>query len=146
MPLKRLTMPIPISTIRKTKETIYLADPMYTGETDEELAELIENSLGRFLRFPTKYDIHEYSIMQSFIEDMPDGAARREFAFAIRVEGAFRRFKNGIRYHGIEEAFYHIVLQDRNCLPIAKRLEAVKPTARRSRVHINSRVNMLFMP
>lgn len=90
----------------QTKETVHLADPMYTGETDGELAELIENSFGRFLRFPTKYDIHEYSIMQSFIEGMPDGVARRELASAIRGKGAFRRFKNGIRYHGIEEAWY----------------------------------------
>lgn len=90
----------------QSKETIFLADPMYTGERDEALAELIENSSGRFLRFPSKYDIHEYSIMQSFIDDMPDGAARRELASAIRGKGAFRRFKNGIRYHRIAEAWY----------------------------------------
>ena len=47
----------------KTNETVYLPDVWITGETDEDLAELIEKEPERFLRFPTKYEIHEYSIM-----------------------------------------------------------------------------------
>ena len=44
----------------ETGETVYLQDELITEERDEELEELIENSpRGRFLRFPTKYDIHE---------------------------------------------------------------------------------------
>ena len=79
----------------ETGETVYLQDEMITGERDEELEELIENSpRDRFLRFPTKYDIHEYSIMESFIESLPPGAARQELAGSIRGRGAFRRFKN----------------------------------------------------
>ena len=91
----------------QTGETVYLQDEIITGERDEELEELIENSpRGRFLRFPTKYDIHEYSIMESFIESLPPGAARQELAHAIRGKGAFRRFKNGIYYHRIEHLWY----------------------------------------
>ena len=52
----------------QTGETVYLQDEMITGECDEALEELIENSpRGRFLRFPTKYDIHEYSIMEGLL-------------------------------------------------------------------------------
>ena len=88
----------------QTGETVYLQDEMITGERDEALEELIEISpRGRFLRFPTKYDIHEYSIMESFIESLPSGAARQELAHAIHGKGAFRRFKNGIYYHHIEQ-------------------------------------------
>ena len=75
----------------QTGETVYLQDEMITGECDEALEELIENSpRGRFLRFPTKYDIHEYSIMEGFIESLPPGAAHQELAHAIRGKGAFR--------------------------------------------------------
>ena len=51
----------------QTGETVFLSDPMITGESYEELEELIESSGDRFLRFPTKYDIHEYSIMENFV-------------------------------------------------------------------------------
>lgn len=79
---------------------------MITGESYEELEELIESSGDRFLRFPTKYDIHEYSIMENFVYSLPAGAARQELANAIRGRGAFRRFKNGIRYHRLEQQWY----------------------------------------
>lgn len=40
----------------KTGETVYPADPLLNGETDEVLAAEIENDPKRFLRFPTKYE------------------------------------------------------------------------------------------
>ena len=67
----------------QTGETVFLSDPMITGESYEELEELIESSGDRFLRFPTKYDIHEYSIMENFVYSLPAGAARQELANAI---------------------------------------------------------------
>lgn len=91
----------------QTGETVFLQDELITGERDEALEELIETApTGRFLRFPTKYDIREYSIMESFVESLPSGAARQELARTIRGRGAFRRFKNGIRYHGLEQQWY----------------------------------------
>lgn len=91
----------------QTGDTVYLQDEIITGERNEELEELIENApRGRFLRFPTKYDIHEYSIMENFVYSLPVGVARQELANAIRGRGAFRRFKNGIYYHGLEQQWY----------------------------------------
>ena len=91
----------------QTGKTVYLPDEIITGERDEALEELIENApTGRFLHFPTKYEIHEYSIMESFIESLPPGAARQELAQAIRGKGAFRRFKNGIYYHQLDQQWY----------------------------------------
>lgn len=89
-----------------TGETMSLFDPYMIGETDEELAELIESTPERFLRFPTQYEIHEYRIMEDFIEKLPAGAVQRELAEAIRGKGAFRRFKATIRFHGIEQQWY----------------------------------------
>ena len=87
----------------KTGETVSLPDPMWTGEADEELEELLEAEPDRFLRFPTKFEIHEYRIMEDFVEALPTGQVKQELANAIRGRGAFRRFKNSIRYHGIEQ-------------------------------------------
>ena len=90
----------------KTNETVYLPDVWITGETDEDLAELIEKEPERFLRFPTKYEIHEYSIMDSFVDDLPAGRIKSELAGAIRGKGAFRRFKQTIRFQGVEQLWY----------------------------------------
>ena len=92
--------------VTQTGETVYLQDEIITGEHDDELEELIENSGERFLRFPTKYDIHEYSIMEDFVYSLPAGAARQELSNAICGRGAFRRFKNGIHYHRLEQQWY----------------------------------------
>lgn len=91
---------------KETGKTVYLPDYDITGELDEELEALLESSTGRFLPFPTKHEIHQYSIMEAFIDELPEGSAKRELDGAIRGKGAFRRFKNGIRYHGIEQAWY----------------------------------------
>ena len=91
----------------QTGKTILSPDSIMFGEWDEALEELIENApIGRFLRFPTKYDIHEYSIMEDFVYSLPSGAARQELVSAICGRGAFRRFKNGIRYHRLEQQWY----------------------------------------
>lgn len=90
----------------KTGEPVYLMDPLYTGERDEKLAERIEDEPERFLQFPTQYDIHDYSIMESFVEEMPVGPAQNNLASAIRGKGAFRRFKDTVVYLGIEKSWY----------------------------------------
>lgn len=90
----------------ETGETVFLADALITGINNEELEDLIENSGVRFRRFPTKYDIHEYGIMENFVYSLPAGAARQELMTAICGRGAFRRFKQGIQYHQIEQQWY----------------------------------------
>ena len=59
-----------------------------------------------YLPLPTKFDIHEYRIMERFCysvddEDMRDGLCR-----AIRGRGAFRYFKDKIHEYGMAEAWY----------------------------------------
>ena len=90
----------------KTGKTVYLADPLMTGETDETLAAEMEDTPERFLRFPTKYEIHQYRIMEDFIDQLSPGKAQEELAYAIRGKGAFRRFKQSVRYHGLEQRWY----------------------------------------
>lgn len=93
---------------KKTGKTVYLADPLMTDmtEEDEALAAEMEDTPERFLRFPTKYEIHQYRIMEDFIDQLPPGKAQEELAYAIRGKGAFRRFKQSVRYHGLEQRWY----------------------------------------
>ncbi|MCD8128332.1 MAG: UPF0158 family protein [Oscillospiraceae bacterium] len=92
----------------QTGETVWLGDRDFDDADDayEETEELIETSVNRFYRFPTKFDIHEYSIMEDFMDDLPAGVIRNELMNAIHGRGAFRRFKDGIYYHGIEQQWY----------------------------------------
>ena len=95
----------------KTGKTVYLADPLMTGETDDALSAEMETEPERFLRFPTKYEIRQYRIMEDFIDQIPPGKAQEELAYAIRGKGAFRRFKQSVRFHGLEQRWYDYLAQ-----------------------------------
>lgn len=88
------------------KKTVYLWDEPFDREENERLAEQIEEAPDRYLRFPTKYEIHEYRMIRDFVSALPEGDARRELAFAIQGKGAFRRFRQGILYHRIEKQWF----------------------------------------
>jgi len=92
----------------KTGKTVYLADPLMTDMTDEgkALAAEMEDTPERFLRFPTKYEIHQYRIMEDFIDQLASGKAQEELVHTIRGKGAFRRFKQSVRFHGLEQCWY----------------------------------------
>ena len=77
------------------------------GTNYESLADRIEAGINiRYFRLPSKFDIHEYSIMEQFINDLLTGSTRDELAGCIHGKGAFRRFKESLRYHGTEQAWY----------------------------------------
>ena len=92
----------------KTGKTVYLANPLMTDMTEEDkaLAAAIEDMPERFLRFPTKYEIHQYRIMEDFIDQLSPGKVQEELVHAIRGKGAFRRFKQSMRFHRLEQCWY----------------------------------------
>jgi hypothetical protein len=59
-----------------------------------------------YLPLPTKFDIHEYSIMERFCLAVDDDALRDDLCDAIRGRGAFRRFKDRVQVYGLAEAWY----------------------------------------
>ena len=64
-------------------------------DEDEELMELIESDEdNRFLPLPSQFDLHEYSVMEDYIDELEDKQLARRLAQAIRGRGAFRRFKD----------------------------------------------------
>lgn len=77
----------------KTKGTVYLPDVWVTGETDEALAAMLWEEPERFSQFPAKYDIYEYSIIDSFVDYLPSKKIKSKLSGVILRKGAFRRFK-----------------------------------------------------
>ena len=80
----------------------------YEGrEAYEELTELIDTEYRiRFFRLPDQYDIHEHSIMEHFVWELPAGEMRDHLDNAIHRKGAFRRFKDSIYDYGIQQDWY----------------------------------------
>jgi len=87
-----------------TGEFVSLSDGSYI-ETDEELAEEIDNSDG-YVRLPNQYDIHEYSIMEDFAEACPDAIKREKLFRALNGRKPYRHFKDELNYHGLDDAYY----------------------------------------
>ncbi len=59
-----------------------------------------------WLPLPTKFDIHEWAIMDEFSRSIDDPELRDELQNAIRGAGAFRYFKDTIHRRGIHEHWY----------------------------------------
>ena len=59
-----------------------------------------------YLKLPTKFDLHEYSIMQNYCFSIEDEAIRRESLDGISRKGAFRMFKNLIYRYGMENNWF----------------------------------------
>jgi hypothetical protein len=60
----------------------------------------------RFRRLPDKFDVHEWSIMESFAQGCDSESQRDALLEAIHGAGAFRRFKSTIRQLGIEDKWH----------------------------------------
>jgi hypothetical protein len=63
-------------------------------------------STNRFQELPTKFDVHEWAIMQDFSSSIASGRIRQDLLRAIRGAGAFRNFKDTVRQHRIEPSWF----------------------------------------
>jgi hypothetical protein len=59
-----------------------------------------------YLLLPSKFDIHEYSIMQRFCDEVEDIELGNELLFQMRGSGAFQRFKHAIHRYNIADDWY----------------------------------------
>jgi hypothetical protein len=62
--------------------------------------------IDHYLPFPTKFDIHEYRIMERFCYAIEDDDICDDLCRAIRGRGAFRYFNDKIHAYGIAEDWY----------------------------------------
>lgn len=76
--------------------------PVY-DDTNMTQIEVMLNS-DEYIELPSSYDIHEYHIMEMFIEQLTDQKIRNIMRNAIKGKGAFRRFKDlAHQYHIINQ-------------------------------------------
>ena len=56
-------------------------------------------STDRFRKLPTKFEVHEWAIMQDFSSSVEPDRIREDLLHAIHGAGAFRNFKDTLRRH-----------------------------------------------
>lgn len=105
---------------RKTGEVVLITDYEMRAAEDEEpiedfpdweqdqvrIAREIMAETGDYIELPTKFDIDEYHIMESFSLSLADPKMRDTFCDLIHGSSAFRRFKDALYRHGIEKDWY----------------------------------------
>lgn len=87
---------------RKKNELKYFGDYMDLSEEEAEEEEFNEN----LVSLPNQYEIHEYKMMEEFIEKIDDPKDYNCMAIAIQGRGAFRRFKDMAINLGLIEDWY----------------------------------------
>jgi hypothetical protein len=78
--------------------------PAWQEEEWETAKQIV--STGRFLKLPTKFDVHEWAIMEEFSQSVESDRICNELLNAIHGAGAFRHFKDTLRRHRIEPAWF----------------------------------------
>jgi hypothetical protein len=80
--------------------------PDWQKENIEEAIKIIEDENETYLDFTLRTEFHEYGIIEEFIGTISDNEVQEELFEAIQGRGAFRKFKDGIREHDVEEQWY----------------------------------------
>ena len=88
---------------------LFTEEAIAAAESDEDLSvhaewyrEAIEqarefiNHEDDYIPLPSKFDFHEYRVMEEFIHSLPIAAQRDELLSLIKGKGAFARFKHGL--------------------------------------------------
>jgi len=110
-----------------TDEYIYAAEsdaplddrPEWEQKIIRETAEfLARDDDGDNVPLPTRYDIHEYAIMERFCYAVENRKIANDLLRSIEGKGAFRRFKDALLRHGIEKNWY--AYKDEACKEIAR--------------------------
>jgi hypothetical protein len=105
---------------KKTGEVILMTDyAMRAAEENEPLEDVpdwerelvliareILAETGQYLQLPTKYDMDEYSIMESFCTSLERQEIGDILYDLISGSGAFRRFKDAVYKYGVEDEWY----------------------------------------
>lgn len=89
----------------KTEQVVMLMDGM-NDEEDAALREDIDENYDDYIVLPGKYEINEYAMMESFIDELNDVNRQDRLYSAIRSKGAFRRFKDSLFDLGLEKNWY----------------------------------------
>lgn len=75
-------------------------------QSEFDIATALFEDPDRFVRLPTKWDIHEWEIMREFAESAEPEPLRCDLLQALRGKGAFRYFKDTLRRYRREQSWY----------------------------------------
>ena len=100
--------------IMVTDEYIYAAErdaplddrPEWEQTIIRETAEVLACEDDDYVPLPSRYDIHEYDIMESFCSTVENRKIANDLFRSITGKRAFHRFKDTLRRHGIEKSWY----------------------------------------
>lgn len=90
----------------ETGKSVFLAEELTTGLDNEGLEDEIDENPDRYLRLPTKFEIHEYRIMEEFVWSLSEGRQQDLLERAIRGRGAFRKFKDTVYDLGLDKKWF----------------------------------------
>lgn len=65
------------------------------------------NDSDSYIPLPREYEIHEYQIMENFVNSLEDKDAACELLHAMQGKGAFRRFKEKVSLLSLEDRWYN---------------------------------------
>ena len=74
-------------------------------EAIEQAREFLNNE-DDYIPLPSKYDFHEYRVMEEFIHSLPIEAQRDDLLSLIKGKGAFARFKHGLERFLLLDEWY----------------------------------------
>ena len=80
--------------------------PEWQHENIKTAQEILNSEDDSFLHLPSKYDFHEYRVMEKFCLSIEDQEISDALYLAIKERGAFRRFKDGVHRFGILDEWY----------------------------------------
>ena len=69
-------------------------------------ARRVENEDVNLIALPSKFDIHEYHIMEEYCYSIEDEDVSSELSHSLKGSGAFRRFKDTIHRLNVENDWY----------------------------------------
>ena len=83
--------------------------PKWRQEMLPKIRDVLES--GNWLELPTKFDIHEWEIMESFSRSIENPAVREQLLNAIHGPGAFRNFRDTLDRCGVRERWFEFKTQ-----------------------------------
>ncbi|RMW49440.1 hypothetical protein D6U18_06120 [Lactiplantibacillus pentosus] len=97
---------------RSTDEIVVLVNDQFADDdSNDKLAEAIDDNRDDYVSFPTEIDIHDYQIMRDYVDQVADDRQRERLEQAISGRGAFRRFRSTIEQLGLLEQWYDFEAQ-----------------------------------
>ena len=90
-----------------TGTIVHVFDPSIVGQDVADLQPSADDVDGpEYAPLPTRFDVHEWSIMRDFCDRVGDEDLRDRLLRAVHGRGAFRRFKDVVYEEGIQDDWF----------------------------------------